>query len=89
LKGVRVEFPTVGTENTAAIWKPGTSNLSPLVAGHNVLLFADVASPTFVKPAVPFDPTNLLSVQFHVPAGPFAPAAYSFCISNLAVVTRP
>lgn len=89
LSGLRVEFPTLGTEDLAAIWKPGTSNLSPLVAGHNVLLFADVASPTFVKPAVPFDPTKLLSVQFHVPARNSAPAAYSFCISNLAVVMRP
>jgi hypothetical protein len=85
--GIRVEFPTVGTENTSAMWKPGTSNKSPLVVGHNVLMFADVASPTYVKPAIPFDPTKILSIQFHVPTTTTASQAYSFCISNLAVVT--
>ena len=86
--GVRVEFPTVGTENTSGVWKPtGSTNLSPLVAGHNVLLFADVKSPSFVKPAIPFDPTKLLSIQFHVPTKTSASAMYSFCISNLAVIT--
>ncbi|MEO8902861.1 MAG: hypothetical protein ABI627_15170 [Polyangiaceae bacterium] len=87
LDRVRVEFPTVGTEDTSAMWKPGKRNLSPLVAGHNVLLFTDVESPTFLKPAIPFDPTKLLSIQFHVPSTTAASAMYSFCISNLAVVT--
>jgi hypothetical protein len=85
--GIRVEFPTVGTENTSAMWKPGTSNKSPLVVGHNVLMFADVASPTFVKPAVPFDPTKLLSIQFHVPTTTSAAVPYAFCISGLSVIT--
>lgn len=92
----------MGTENTSARWKPGTSNLSqrgpialarpnqrsPLVTGHNVLLFADVASPTLVKPAVPFDLTNLLSM-LHVPTKP-PPGRIAACAStNLAVVTGP
>jgi hypothetical protein len=92
LAGIRVEFPTVGTENTAAMYLPGTTNLSPLKAGHNILLFSMVASPTYVKPAVAlgaFDPSMLLSVQFHVPTTTTASAAYSFCISNFAACTTP
>ncbi|MEO8900540.1 MAG: hypothetical protein ABI488_02820 [Polyangiaceae bacterium] len=86
--GMRVEFPTVGTENTSAMWKPGTANKSPLVVGHNVLMFADVASPTYVKPAIPFDPSKLLSIQFHIPTVTAMAVPYGFCINNLAVVTN-
>ncbi|MEO8901846.1 MAG: hypothetical protein ABI627_09995 [Polyangiaceae bacterium] len=53
-----------------------------------MLLFADVASPTLVKPAVPFDLTNLLSM-LHVPTKP-PPGRIAACAStNLAVVTGP
>ncbi|MEO7032761.1 MAG: hypothetical protein ABI548_02935 [Polyangiaceae bacterium] len=85
--GMRVEFPTVGTENTSAMWKPGTANKSPLVAGHNVLMFADVKSPTFVTPAVPFDPSKLLSIQFHIPTVTAMAVPFAFCINNLSVIT--
>lgn len=89
LAGIRVEFPTLGTEDTSAMWKPGTANFSPLVAGHNVLFFADIKSPTFVSAPMPFDPTKLLSIQFHVPTSTSASAMFNFCIRKLAVVTGP
>jgi hypothetical protein len=87
LGGMRVEFPTQTTQTTAAMWHPGTTNLSPVVAGHNRILFSDVSSPTYVMPAVTFDPTTLLSVQFHVPTTTASTAAYMFCISGFSAIT--
>ena len=89
LTGLRVEFPTDTTANTAAIWKPAkTKNYtSPLAAGHNVILFSDVIQPDYIMGAAKLDATKLVSIQFHVPTTTTASAAYTFCISNLAAVT--
>jgi hypothetical protein len=90
LTGLRVEFPTATTADTAAIWKPNKAKnyTSPLAVGHNQILFADVIQPDYVKPmAAKLDPTSLVSIQFHVPTTTSASAAYSFCISNLSAIT--
>jgi hypothetical protein len=91
LPGIRVEFPFSAPD--AAIWKPATAAknyVSPVSAGHNVLLFANVTQPAYVAAAakVPFDPTTLLSIQFHVPTTATASAAYSFCVDNVALVVQ-
>jgi hypothetical protein len=91
LPGIRVEFPFSAPD--AAIWKPATAAknyVSPVSAGHNVLLFANVTQPAYVAAAakVPFDPATLLSIQFHVPTTATAAAAYSFCVDNLKLVVQ-
>jgi hypothetical protein len=89
--GLRVEFP-FGTSATAAgVWKPNaTTYASPVGAGHNILLFANVKQPAYVKMAdmVPFDPTTLTSIQFHIPTTSQAAAPYHFCIDKLALVIQ-
>lgn len=90
LAGLRVEFPTPSTTDTAAIWKPASAAknyVSPVMVGHNVIMFSDVTQPDYVKPAGPLDPTQILSVQFHVPTTTSGSATYNFCISNFSAVT--
>jgi hypothetical protein len=54
-------------------------------AGHNVVLFQDAVPLPFYANQSAFDPTQILAVQFHVPAGN-APTDYAFCIRNLSLV---
>jgi len=88
-RGLRVEVPTATTINEPAAWKPYESpyqNLtSPVRAGRNIVFFQELAPlPFYANQSVP-DPTQLLSVQFHVPSSNLA-ADYDFCISNLSLV---
>lgn len=89
--GLRVEF-AFGTAATAAgVWKPNaTTYASPVAAGHNILLFANVKQPAYVKAAdmIPFDATTLTSIQFHIPTTSSAASAYHFCIDNLALIVQ-
>ena len=89
--GLRVEFP-FGTAATAAgVWKPNaTTFASPVTAGHNILLFANVKQPSYVKMAdmIPFDPTTLTSIQFHIPTTASVANAYHFCIDNLSLIVQ-
>jgi hypothetical protein len=90
LPGLRVEFPTPATDGTsvgAAYWGANASFAnSPVVAGTNVFRWADVriagAAPTA------FDPTMLESVLFHVPTNVTSTGPYSFCVSNLRLLTN-
>jgi hypothetical protein len=91
LTGIRVEFPTPSTGTTAAIYKPGDSTTnfaSPLVAGHNEIRWADIMAPSYVMNATAFDPTMIVSVQFHVPSSTSASANYTFCIDNFSAITQ-
>jgi hypothetical protein len=89
--GLRVEFPFGSAATAAGVWKPhATTYASPVAAGHNILLFANVKQPAYVKAAdmIPFDPTTLTSIQFHIPTTASGAAAYHFCIDNLALIIQ-
>jgi hypothetical protein len=90
LPGLRVEFPTPATDVSstgAAYWGANVSFAnSPVVAGTNVIRWADVKIPGAAPPA--FDPTMLESILFHVPTTIVAPGPYSFCVSNLKLLTN-
>jgi hypothetical protein len=87
LPGLRVEFPTPTTEGTPAYWgaNPSFAN-SPAVAGTNVIRWPDVRIAGAAPPA--FDPTMIESILFHVPTTIVAPGPYSFCVSNLRLLTN-
>jgi hypothetical protein len=86
LAGLRVEFPTK-TATNAAFWG-GDQMLSPVKAGHNEILWSKVTGPFYDTVAPPFDPTTILSIQFHVPTSTTASATYNFCISNLSAILQ-
>ena len=89
--GLRVEFPFGSASTAAGVWQPNaTSYESPVSAGHNVLLFANVKQPSYVAAAdmVPFDPSTLTSIQFHIPTTAKAAAPYHFCIDHLALIIQ-
>ncbi len=90
LSGLRVEFPTPASDGTsagAAYWGANVSfGNSPAVAGTNVIRWADVRIPGATPPA--FDPTMIESVLFHVPTTIMSSAPYSFCVSNLRLLTN-
>jgi len=60
-----------------------TYPVSPVVAGTNKVYWTDVASPM----GDAFDPTKLGAVFFAVPTTTVSSAGYSYCISNLRVLT--
>lgn len=90
LAGVRVEFPTDTTEDTAAIWKPRRAKnyTSPLIEGLNTIFFEDLVQPDFVRSPVAFDPSRLVSIRFHVPTSTTSSTAYNFCISGMSVLVE-
>jgi len=87
--GMRIELPTVTTVDEPRVWKPAPLTdqfwTDPLQPGHNVVLFQDVAPLTFYTDRSAFDPTQILSVQFHVPTTNVS-SNYAFCIHNLSLV---
>ncbi len=85
LATLRVEFPNK-TNINAPFWG-GDQMSSPVVANKpNVILWKDVKGPFYDLAATPFDPTTILSIQFHVPTTATASAPYNFCISNLSAI---
>lgn len=86
LAGLRVEFPTK-TNTNAAFWG-GAQMLSPVKMGHNEILWKDVKGPFYDLTALPFDPTTIYSIQFHIPTSTTASASYTFCISNLSAIVQ-
>jgi hypothetical protein len=89
LPGLRVEFPMPATEGHADgsnYWGAAmTFPPSPVVAGVNVVKWNEVMGP---RGAIPFDPTQVLSIQFHVPASAAASGTFQYCISNLTLLTN-
>jgi hypothetical protein len=89
LPGLRVEFPMPATEG-----HPDGSNYwgatmsypnSPVTAGVNVIKWADVKAP---RGAIPFDASQVLSIQFHVPSNASGAGTFNYCISNLTFLTN-
>lgn len=88
LSGLRVEFPmplTNGNPAGSDYWGASSSYpASPAQPGLNVIRWADVKSPAAATASpVAFDPTQIESIQFHVPSSTSAASPYSFCISEL------
>jgi hypothetical protein len=85
---MRIEFPTakiVGTTDiNAAYWGGATAGLSPFnKAGTYSFHWADVGGPMYLASPTPFDPTTILSMQFHVVANTSSTVPYDFCVTNL------
>jgi hypothetical protein len=92
LSGLRVEFPTPTTTAGANYWGAAANGNgkypnSPVKPGTNTIKWADVTSPDTAKVAA-FDATQVLAVQFHVPANTTSSGDYKFCISNLKALTQ-
>jgi hypothetical protein len=92
---IRVEFPTPTSTLTAAYWNGGVAGManSPVKKGHNEFRWAAVGGPSyymakFGSAPPPFDPTKIISIQFHVPTNTTSSVAYSFCIANLTALTN-
>lgn len=80
---MRIEFPTTATN--AAFWD-GLKQISPVVAGHNEVLWTKVAGPFYDATAPAFDPTSIYSIQFHVLTSATSSGTYNFCVSNLSAI---
>jgi hypothetical protein len=89
LGGLRVEFAATDTDGSTSgsdFWGATPSYPpSPVKVGTNVIHWSDVGTPQAATAGHMFNPSLLESIQFHVPTSA-APAAYSFCISNLRLL---
>ncbi len=94
---MRVNFPFTGEHNTDSPYYQGAlKSNSGLLAkgGHVVIHWSDVGGPMYLAnqtppvPAPKFDPTKIQSIQWQVFTNVNGPIPYSFCISNLAVLTQ-
>jgi hypothetical protein len=86
---IRVAFQTVGTESSAAYWGGATMNLSPIAGpGHYEMRWSEIGGPFYLTSPPPFDPTKLEAIQFHVVSNTGAPVPFSFCLSNLMLLTN-
>jgi hypothetical protein len=83
---LRVEFATVGTNNSAAYWSGVMHDVSPVPGpGHYEIRWPDVGGPMYLgQNAPPFDPRQLTAIRFHVVPNVSVPIPYGFCISNTA-----
>jgi hypothetical protein len=91
LAAMRVEFPTVATtamNNINPYWNGAANNVSPVKAGTNTIPFAAVTGPMYATNPPAFDPTTVLSIQFHVVPSTAATTPFSFCVSNLTAITN-
>jgi hypothetical protein len=84
---LRVAFPTPATFLGAAYWAGVLGDFSPVLAGHNEFRWADVGGPYYLAAPPAFDPTKIQSIWFHVVSNRFEPVPYSFCLSNLKLLT--
>jgi hypothetical protein len=94
LDGLRVEFPTMNTQDYGAAFWGGDLMKSPVKTGHNEIKWADVKGPFYYQvngvaaTPPPFDPTTIISLQFHAIPGTGGASMYHFCISNVMALTQ-
>jgi hypothetical protein len=85
---MRVEFPTAAaigtTDINSAYWGGATANLSPFTKGGDYTVkFSEVGGPMYLTSPMPFDPTKILSMQFHVVSNTSSTIPFNYCISNV------
>lgn len=83
---IRVELAGTTTSQAPPLWGGAAFDKSPVHAGHNEFRWADIGGPLWVEHPPRFDPTELLSIAFHVPASPAGAATFSFCIGDLTAL---
>ena len=90
---MRVEFPTNAmptvTDINAAYWGGATTDLSPFTKGGDYSFkLSEVGGPHYATNPPAFDPTKILSMQFHVVANTSSTVPFMYCISNLKTLTK-
>jgi hypothetical protein len=87
---VRVLVGTAENDTNSAYWDGATMNVSPFDGpGHYEFRWPEVGGPMYLGAAAPpFDPTQIENIAFHIVGDTPGPAPYSFCISNLLLLTN-
>ena len=88
---LRVEIVTTKTKGSTAgddYWGASSSYPpSPVKAGHNEVRWEDFKGP-MAKPGDKSDTAHIEAIHFHVPTTTSASAPFSYCISNLKLLTE-
>jgi hypothetical protein len=81
--GIRAAFTTKENADYAPFKKVST-------LGQNTVLFSEIAQGSWVKPAniMSFDATQIILLQFQIPAAPPTPVPWDFCIEGLTAITQ-
>ena len=86
---LRVEFPFMGQMTSdAPYWEGAGNNLSPITSdGTYSFRWTDVTGPMDVPNPPMFDPTMIISTQFHVVSNTTGPIGISnMCVSNVTLM---
>ncbi len=87
LGGLRVEFPEVATDGKSANYADAVAGAYPnsnITAGLNTIPWSRVKTPGDL--VQPFNPANLLGIQFHAVTNTTSSNTYKFCISELTLL---
>jgi hypothetical protein len=84
--GLRVELPSPAGGGAAA-WGDAGWGGSPVHAGRNEFRWADVGRTNYPDSPPPFDPSQLIALDFRVPSRRIAPSSFAFCIRQLSALT--
>jgi hypothetical protein len=79
---------TTSTASEAATWGGASSDRSPVHVGLNAFRWADVGGPAYIDKPPPFDPTELVAIEFGVHASPGTTNHFSFCVRELTALTN-
>jgi hypothetical protein len=83
---MQVLLATAATGYDSPLWGGAAAETSPVHIGRNEIRWADVGGPMYVAEHPPFDPTQILSIQFGVKTDTVAPKSFAFCISALTAL---
>jgi hypothetical protein len=83
---IRVQLQTVPTEFASPSWGGATSPVSPVHAGHNRFKWEDVGGPSYLAQPPPFDPSQLVGMDFFMPAAVDGAKSFSFCIDHVTAL---
>jgi hypothetical protein len=81
-----VLLSTAATGYDSPAWGGATADTAPVHIGRNEFRWPDVGGPHYIPEPPPFDPTQILSIEFGVKEDQFAPKSFAFCISALTAL---
>jgi hypothetical protein len=83
---MQVMLATATTGYNSPTWGGETSDTAPVHIGRNEFRWTDVGGPHYLAEPPPFDPKQVLTIEFSVTPDQAAAKSFAFCISALTAL---